>query len=85
MLTLGLLDVLWPARLAKSDRFRRVGTVSFSANLMDHPSDLDPSVHALALKESHSTEQGYSDETNIVWGPHGKVLGIAHQLVAIIQ
>jgi len=85
ILTLGLIDVLWPARLANSDRFHRVGTLSLSANLMAHPAERDPSSYSLALKESQSTEHGYSDETNIVWSPDGKVLGVAHQLVAMIQ
>jgi|MDTC01.2.fsa_nt_gb acyl-CoA thioesterase len=84
-LTLGLLDVLWPAALAKSETFRRIGTISFSANLMHHPEDLNPEEPALALKESHITQEGYSDESNVLWSPSGKVLGVAHQLVAIIQ
>jgi len=84
-LTLGLVDVLWPAILAKSDTFRRVGTISFSVNLMDHPAHLNPADRAVVLSESRLTQQGYSDEKNIIWGPHGEVLAIAHQLVAIIQ
>lgn len=83
-LSLALLDA-WPlAILPRFTRPRPAASIAIHFQLFP-PTEAVAGAWFRCQVDSPTTRQGYSDQTNRVWGPDGRLIGRATQLVAVIR
>ena len=84
---LALLDAWPPAFYPRLARIRAAGSVTISAEL-HHQGELEqlaPNDPLLVTNRSSLMRAGYASEENWVYGPQGRLLAHASQLVALIR
>lgn len=79
---LAMLDAWPPAILTVAQGPTPASTVTWQANLLQHPQGYDASAWWLYEGRSLASDEGYSDLESRLWGPDGALIATSRQLVA---
>jgi len=80
-----MTDACWPNALVGTDGTRPLATVSFQAELIADPRELDPREPLLHIGRSLGARSGYVSEARELWSATGQLVARCDQLVAVIK